>query len=136
MNTYAIEFCDHMNTEVAATPGKAKYQFYKGHEIGDYLDFGDFVKQITCKCLHKFSPRDLFRNDDTFERVKSQRGIEFAYLGMKVEMDSKKGVIVGGNSSLNLDICFDGESWSDNCHPWYRMRYFDKKGNLIKEYGD
>lgn len=134
MNTYAITLWDNTYTEIAATPGKAKYQFFRGHEIGDMMEFGDFVKQVKCKLLNKFHVKDLFtQNISDFERMKKHRGIEFAYLGMKVEMSGKKGVIVG-YYGMNLLICLDGNWWGDNCHPWWRMKYFDNEGNLIKEF--
>lgn len=43
---------------------------------------------------------------------------------------------LGSNSALNLDICFDGRCWRENCHPWWRVKYFDSKGNLVREFGD
>lgn len=137
MNTYAIEFWGHTTTEVGETPGKAKYRFFRVHEIGDSIDFGAFVKQVKCKLVHKFKVSDLFTNDlDAFIRMRESRGIEFATLGMRVEVDGKPGVIIGSNSGMNLDVCFDGQHWKDNCHPWWRVKYFDHHGNLIKEYGD
>ena len=137
MNTYAITWRDHTETEVAETPGKAKYQFFRNHEIGDSCDFGDFVKRVKCKLSHKFHVKDLFcENIDQFNYMKEQRGIPFANLGMKVEVDGKPGVIVGYSTGCNLAVCFDGQYWSYNCHPWYRVKYFDNHGNLIMEYGD
>jgi len=140
MNTYQITLSDDYNKIVPAeTPAKAKYELFR--YLSDVCEWDDgfkgFLKNIiSCKCLHKFNPSDLFRNDETFENTKKWRNLEFAYLGMNIEMDGKKGVIVCGNSSLNLNICFEGQCWEENCHPWYRMKYFDNKGNLIKEYLD
>ena len=137
MNTYAITLWDHTEHEIAATPSKAKYSFFRSHDIGDSMDFGDFVKSESCKLVNRFYVKDLFtQNIDSFNRMKESRGIEFAHLGMKVEVNGKPGVIVGSNSGLNLDVCFNGEHWANNCHPWWRVKYFDNKGDLIKEYGD
>jgi len=134
MNTYAITLWDNTETEIAATPGKAKYQFFKHHEIDDSCEFGDFVKQVECHLVHKFKIEDLFTpHIEEFERMKKSRGIEFAYLGMRVEMNGKKGTIVG-YYGMNLLICLDGNWWGDNCHPWWKMKYFDNDGNLIKEF--
>lgn len=135
MNTYGIDFYDHIEYVVAETAGKAKYKFFKQHEIDDSMEFGDFVKQVRCFLIHKFSVKDLFtQNIEMFERMKEQREIEFAYIGMTVEVDGRKGTIVGSNSSSNLDVCFDGESYVSNCHPYYMIKYFDNNSNLIKEY--
>ena len=137
MNTYRITFRDHSDTECAATPGKAKYLFFLNHDLGESMEFGDFVKGVEgCKLLHKFTPRDLFGNVEQFDWMKQQRGIPFAYMGMRVEVNGNPGVIVGANQSSNLDVCLDGESWRSNCHPFYRVKYFDRSGNIVAEYGD
>lgn len=136
MNTYAITLWDHTETEIAPTPGKAKYQFFRNHDIVDSMEFGDFVKSVKCKLLNKFHVKDLFTpHINEFERMKKHRGIEFAYLGMRVEIDGKKGIIVG-YYGMNLLVCLDGNWWGDNCHPWWRVRYFDNDGNLVKEFKD
>ena len=135
MNTYGIEFEDHIEHVVAETPGKAKYKFYKQHEIDDCMEFGDYLKCVRCFLIHKFKISDLFtQNVEMFERMREQRGIEFACIGMTVEVNGHKGIIVGSNSSLNLDVCFDGSHCAMNCHPHYKVKYFDINGNLIKEY--
>jgi hypothetical protein len=65
------------------------------------------------------------------------RNMSFAKRGMRVEhtYNGKKGRIAGANASANLNIIFDGENFSVNCHPHFMMRYYDKKGQLLKEYG-
>ena len=136
-NTYAITFNGHIYNSIGETAAKSKYELFLKEEFGDFLSFGEFVKYAKCKLLHKFKVQDLFtKNIEGFNRMKMLRGIEFAQLGMKVEGNGKPGVIVGHNSSLNLDVCLDGQYWASNCHPWWRMKYFDNKGDLIKEYGD
>lgn len=137
MNTYEITLWGHTSTAIGETAGKAKYSFFREHEIDDSMDFGDFLKSISCRLVHRFHIKDLFPEDmEQFNRMKESRGIEFAHLGMKVEVDGKPGVIVGSNRSLNLDVCFEGQHWASNCHPWWRVKYLDNKGNVIREYGD
>lgn len=70
--------------------------------------------------------------------MKRRRGIDFAKIGMMVEVDGHIGTIVGMNSSCNLDVIFAnqqrfGKSKS-NCHPTWKTRYFDKDGNVIADY--
>lgn len=69
--------------------------------------------------------------------VKNQRGLSFIEKGMKVENTylKKTGVIKGGNSGGNLNILFDGEKIPQNYQPTWAMKYFDKNGNVIAEYG-
>lgn len=136
MNTYAVTYGEHTERTIGATAGKAKYQFFLDHEYGDLMTFGDFLKSVECRLVHKFHPRDLFGDIEQFYRVKEYRDIGFAFMGMRVEVDGRPGTIVGANSSANLDVCFDGESWRSNCHPWWRVKYFDNFGNIVREYRD
>lgn len=64
------------------------------------------------------------------------RGLPFVTIGMRVEMDGKPGKVAGVNSSANLNIIFDGDDYSQNCHPYWRMKYFNKDGQVIKEFDD
>ena len=74
--------------------------------------------------------------DMNLDYVKTQRGLDFVKKGMRVECtyNGKKGIIKGGNRDGNLDILFDGEKRSDNCHPTWAMKYFDEDGNVLAEY--
>jgi hypothetical protein len=135
MNTYAITRYGHTTTAFGKTAGQAKYNAYSDSESG--YEFGGWLKTIeSCRLQHKFRPSDLFGDIEYFNHMKQQRDIDFAYMGMRVEVDGKPGIIVGSNMSQNLDVCFDGEHWKSNCHPWWRVKYFDSKGNVIKEFGD
>lgn len=68
------------------------------------------------------------------------RGIEFAQLGMMVEVDGEPGTIEGMNSSANLDVRFANRlkhgSHSHNCHPTWNVKYFDDAGTVIAHYSD
>ncbi len=68
------------------------------------------------------------------EDFRKSRCMPFVRRGMRVKYNGKNGRIAGANYSANLNIIFDGEKVSINCHPWFMMKYYDKKGNLIKEY--
>lgn len=135
MNTYAITRYGRTTSAFGKTAGQAKYNEYLHSESG--YTFGDWLKTIeSCRLAHKFRPSDLFGDIECFNHMKQQRDIDFAYMGMRVEVDGKPGVIVGSNMSLNLDVCSDGECWKSNCHPWWRVKYFDSNGNLVKEFKD
>ena len=68
--------------------------------------------------------------------VKNTRGLSFVKVGMKVQFtyDGRFGVIKGGNNSGNLNVLFDGDKKPSNCHPTYKMKYFDENDNVIAEY--
>jgi len=70
--------------------------------------------------------------------MKRTRGIDFARLGMMVEVSGELGTIVGMNSSCNLDVVFANQlkrgKGKHNCHPTWDIAYFDKEGNVIADY--
>ncbi|MBF8643086.1 hypothetical protein [Pseudomonas luteola] len=68
------------------------------------------------------------------------RGIEFAHLGMMVEVDGDMGTIQGMNDSANLDVLFTNQlnrgKHSHNCHPTWNVKYFDENGALIAHFAE
>lgn len=141
VNTYQLEVAGLTripHTVIAETPGQAKYQCFRyfTNELSYVLDFKEFLQSLEyCRKVGGFSPRDLFGDREQFDRMKEMRGIEFAHMGMRVEVCGQMGTIVGAND-MNLNVVYDGWYHADNCHPWYRVKYFDKKGNIVAEYGE
>jgi hypothetical protein len=124
---------------IAETSGKAKYQHarYLHNELNYGDDIWDMLKDMKVKKVGCASISYFFNDNDTWERVKKWRNLDFAYLGMEVDVCGKKGIIVGGNSGLNLQVVFDfdkGKPWIDNCHPWYETTYFDRDENIVADY--
>lgn len=76
--------------------------------------------------------------DPIIETIKEQRGIPFIKKGMRVQSihNGKFGLIKGGNWSGNLLVLMDGEKKKGSYHPTWQMRYFEKDGSLIKEFGE
>ena len=68
--------------------------------------------------------------------VKERRNLPFVKRGMRVCVEGRWGRITGGGASGNLNVRFDGDKFSSNCHPWWRIQYFDKDGKVIQEFGD
>ena len=78
-----------------------------------------------------------FNYNDTWENTKKWRNLDFAELGMEVDVCGKRGVIVGGNCSLNLDVIFNygtKQQYIDNCHAYYETVYYDKEGHILADY--
>ena len=120
---------------IAETSSKAKSQHYQYLQDGLWEDdFFTVVKGMRCRKIGRASIACLFGDYEQFERIKEHRGIDFAFQGMRIQVDGKMGTIVGGNSSQNIDVVFDGFWWKDNCHPWYETVYFDNKGNILADY--
>jgi len=74
-------------------------------------------------------------NKQMFEYMKEQRGLNFLKRNMAVEVDGKKGIVTGDYNG-NLAVRFEGNKHSDNCHPHWKVKYFDERRELIKEYRD
>jgi hypothetical protein len=72
----------------------------------------------------------------SMKSVRLQRGIPFIKRGMRVFSNHSKrfGTITGTNDACNLNIRFDGDKRSQNCHPYFKLVYFDDNGNIIKEF--
>ncbi|ELG7184017.1 TPA: hypothetical protein ACP3ZG_000568 [Pseudomonas aeruginosa] len=68
------------------------------------------------------------------------RGIEFARIGMMVEVDGNIGTIEGMNSSANLDVRFTNRlklgKHVHNCHPTWKVKYFDQDGKVLAHFDD
>lgn len=129
-----IDGDDHRHTEIAESHGKAKYQYYEYLQDGIWeAPFGEIIPHLRCRKIGLASILHFFGNKEQFEDVCKRRNIEFAYQGMRIEVDGKMGTIVGGNSSGNLDVVFDGQWRPQNCHPGWMTKYFDKNGNVIQD---
>lgn len=73
----------------------------------------------------------------SIEILRKKRNIPFAKVGMRVEVyNGNKGKITGDHHGDMLKIKLDGENHSGVYHPHWKIKYFDNKGVLIKEYKD
>lgn len=70
------------------------------------------------------------------EYMKKIRGMPFIKVGMRVLFthSRKWGTITGVNNSANLNVKFDGDNYSCNCHPTWMMQYYDADGKMIAEF--
>jgi hypothetical protein len=58
---------------------------------------------------------------------------------MRVEVDGHRGILVGNNSSANFDVLLeDGphRGLTLNCHPNWRVTYFDSDQTVLARFGD
>ncbi|CAI9898904.1 TPA: hypothetical protein ACG5BG_004807 [Pseudomonas aeruginosa] len=80
------------------------------------------------------------RSEAFIQTMRVQRGIEFARIGMMVEVNGERGTIKGANGSANLDVVFANVlkmgQHKHNCHPCWRVKYFDDTGELIAHHDD
>lgn len=117
----------------AVSASKARYIFWQQH--GECLiEYSKCFKYIKTKSCGSVRPEHFFGDLEKFKRICKSRNIEFAYQGMIIDVDGKKGWIVGGNSSMNLNVLFEGEGNISNCHPTWKTTYYDNKMNIIKDF--
>jgi hypothetical protein len=112
----------------AATAAKAKYKRYLSFkDAGWDIEF----KHLRCRSL------GLPKTSAEFKRTAKYRGVEFAEIGMRVQVGPDFGVLVKNNASANFDVLFESGKWAGqelNCHPNWDIKYFAKDGSLIKEF--
>ena len=118
---------DWTRSVLALSAGRAKSDYWR-----DVVECWPGVKytDITCRL-------GVRRVDEAFNRVAAYRGVPFAHVGMAVEVDGHHGVIAGKNDSANFDVLFTDGEWKGatlNCHPNWKVKYFDRDGALVKEF--
>ena len=119
---------DWSRTVHAETAGKAKSEYFR--DIRESWPEMPFTA-VTAHCIG--GPI----TDSRFLETAKYRGVAFARVGMAVEVDGSRGVIVGHNSSANFDVLFESGAFAGctlNCHPNWRIRYFQPDGALIQEF--
>ena len=77
-----------------------------------------------------------FNTQKKIDSVVEYRGLPKIKKGMRCEVNGKQGKVTGGNNSCNLNVLFDGDKSSSNCHPYYKMTIFDKDGTIIHQSED
>ncbi len=91
----------------------------------------EIVQGTICNyCREEISLRGL---KESLESVKKYRNMPWVEYGMEIELEGRRGIIRGGNSSANFDVEFPGDDWLHNVHPWWQTVYY-KDGKIIADY--
>ncbi len=126
-------------TVYAKTRSKARYQMWvylAENEITE-CEYSETLKWdgVSIKKAGQPVLKELFQDKERFDAMKQSRSIDFAELGMKVNLKGTgEGYIIGSNSSLNLEVYFPEKDCVYNCHPWWQMTYFSESGESIKSF--
>lgn len=125
MNSYecwVVGYPEHKTTVNSITSGKAKAEYFRKvkEPLCDLL-----FTEVRCRKIG--GPH----TSDEFMRVAENRGVPKARCGMKVEVEDRKGIIVGHNYCGNFDVFFFDAKNVGNCHPGWEMKYFDGDGKLV-----
>lgn len=114
---------ERWRTVLAMSPSKARYEYWlrlrDPWPEAKLIDIRSRVIALTAE-------------DEDVDRIAKYRMVP-ARIAMRVELEGKVGYIVGANSSANLDVIFPGHYGDHpvNCHPNWKMRYFNDKGEEI-----
>ena len=112
---------------------RAKYQAFLEAD-GTYPYFYDLLRDIaSMKLIHKdptYATEDV---KERFARFALKRGISFAYIGMHVSVAGSHGVIMGSNSSANLNVLFD-DGRVEICHPKWSIKYYSENGSIVASF--
>ncbi len=117
---------EHWSFFNALSQGMAKSEFWS-HNLEREVPF------IYIKCRTEGLPY----TSEEYIRMAKYRNIEFSYCGMPVKVGEWNGVIVGHNSSSNLNVLAVDGKYKDqvlNCHPHSEVIYFNKKGEIVKSF--
>lgn len=145
-NLYEVYFVDDLGYKdfeyaeniFAETRSKARYKLYKKMTDEYNIEWKDgfrgFLEGIRTKRIGTNGVNDLYGSEYDFKIMTERRDILFAEQGMMVNINGKYGIIVGSNTSCNLDVYFPCLGHTDNCHPWWEATYYDKAGEVIKDF--
>ena len=124
---------DLISTHSAKNASAARYLFW--YEHSECLNsYSECFRHIKSKSLGRSKLSDWFGDFQQFTEVCRKRNVDFARLGMTIDVDGKKGWIVGANNYCNLEVLFEQNVGPQNCHPTWETTYYDKKGNIIREF--
>lgn len=122
-----------VSNHIASTPSQARYAFWQAHaEV--LVPFNKCLTAIKTKSLGAVRPSQFYGPEEDFARMCEQRDIQFAYQGMVVDVAGKKGWLVGSNSSLNMDVLFEGYDHTSNCHPHHETTFYDNNMNIVRDF--
>jgi hypothetical protein len=113
------------------SPGKAKVEYW--HDVRE--SWPDIPFTAVTACLEG---RPI--TDEHFLSTAAYRGVPFARVGIKVHVDvTGFGVITGNNYSANFNVLFKSGKYAGqtlNCHPKWRITYYDAGGVVLKEFSE
>lgn len=77
-----------------------------------------------------------YNTQKKIDEVVSYRCLPAIKKGSVCEVNGKRGKVVGGNSSANLNVLFDGDKHPMNCHPYWKMKIFHSDGSILYQSED
>lgn len=118
----------------AHSEAQAVSLYYKEFKVNKtQMSFPVFKELVKCETLGLDNLEQFYSKESNFIRMCKYRKIEFARMGMKVQIAGKMATIVGNHKS-DLLVIYDGFSYESKADPRWEIIYFDEAGAIIKDY--
>lgn len=72
-----------------------------------------------------------YNTQKQINNIVAYRGLPPIKKGQRCLVDGKQGRVWDGNSSANLNVLFDGQKHTMNCHPYWKMKIFNDDGSIV-----
>ncbi len=121
--------------EIAAhSEAQAVSMYYKEFkENKTQILFPVFKELVKCENLGLDNLEQFYVKEANFIRMCKYRKIEFARMGMRVQIAGRMATIVGNHKS-DLLVIYDGFSYASKADPRWQIVYFDEAGAIIKDF--
>lgn len=117
----------------AHSEAQAVSMFYKEFKSNKTnIPYTDFKRRVNCECLGLDNLEQFYSKEKDFLRMCRFRKIDFAYMGMRVEIAGKMATIVG-NHKTDLLVVYDGMSHESKADPRWEIVYFGQNGEIVRD---
>ncbi|MED1406942.1 hypothetical protein P4U07_30115 [Bacillus mycoides] len=125
---------NHVMDIAAYSEAQAVSMYYKEFKFNKTnMLFADFKRMAICEYLGLDNLEQFYSKEKDFLRMCKYRKIEFAYMGMRVEIAGKMATIVG-NHKTDLLVLYDGLTRESKADARWEIAYFDEMGAIVRDY--
>lgn len=129
-----LEGKKHEMELAAHSEAQAVSMYYKEFkENKTQMLFPVFKELVKCENLGLDNLEQFYVKEANFIKMCKYRKVEFARMGMRVQIAGKMATIVGNHKS-DLLVIYDGFSYESKADPRWEIIYFDEAGAIIKDY--
>lgn len=95
--------------------------------------FPIFKELVNCESLGLDNLEQFYSKESNFIKMCKYRKIEFARMGMRVQIAGKMATIVG-NYKSDLLVIYDGFAFESKADPRWQIVYFDETGEIVRDF--
>ncbi|HDR6825809.1 TPA: hypothetical protein QCV86_003000 [Bacillus thuringiensis] len=117
----------------AHSEAQAVSMFYKEFKLNKTnMPYADFKRRVNCEYIGLDNLEQFYSKEKDFLRMCKFRKIDFAYMGMRVEIAGQMATIVG-NHKTDLLVVYDGMPYVSKADPRWEIVYFGQNGEIVKD---